>query len=488
MSTRSVAAIFVASGCVLFAGCQRSHSDSQPKRVQTGAAPERFSPEQLAERTIQRRAVEAVIWGMPAVNYDLMLQEMLNKTTGKVGQFIYWGRPLDWHNQTLTPNPDTIYFIAFFNLHDGPMVLEVPPADTGSLNCNIVTLWQMPIEDAGAFGVDKGAGAKFVILPPAYDRPAPAGYTALRSDTYGGYLLLRSSLKSRSTEDVEASVAYGKRTKLYPLAQAGNPPATVFTDIRDIDFDSTIRYDASFFDHLDRVVQGEAWLDRDRAMIDPLKSLGIEKGKPFSPDAHTRELLDAAALEAKQWLDAKYEAGWQHFFDGGHWRAAAPAEMVRAAQAGYTVPDDYPTDLRGMVYSFAFIGLKRLGVGQFYLVGIQDASGADLDGGKNYRLHVPPNVPVEQYWSVTVYDRETHALVRNMARASCASNDASVQRNADGSVDVYFGPVAPAGQESNWVPTDATRGFELMFRLYGPTKALFAKQWTLPDAESISNS
>jgi hypothetical protein len=120
------------------------------------------------DRLVRSRAVEAVIWGMPAVNYDLMLQEMLTKTQGKLNQVIYWGRPPDWHNQTLTPNPDTLYFMAFFNTRDvGPIVLEVPPGDaSGSLNGNIVTVWQTSLEDVGLLGVDKGAGGKFVILPP----------------------------------------------------------------------------------------------------------------------------------------------------------------------------------------------------------------------------------------------------------------------------------------------------------------------------------
>ena len=129
-----------------------------------------FSPEELTQRAVERRAVEAVIWGMPAVNYDLMLQEMLTKTAGKVNQVIYWGKPLDWHNQTLTPNPDTLYFMAFFNTKDvGPIVIDVPPADEdGSLNANIVNVWQMPLEDAGLLGVDKGKGVKLLMLPPDY--------------------------------------------------------------------------------------------------------------------------------------------------------------------------------------------------------------------------------------------------------------------------------------------------------------------------------
>ena len=144
--------------------------------------------ELITKRAIERRAVEVVIWGMPVVNYDLMLQEMLTKTPGKVGQFIYWGRPLDWHNQTLTPNPDTLYFMGFFDTKDGPMVLEVPPGDeSGSLNGNIVTQWQTSLEDVGLLGVDKGAGGKFVILPPGYAGPVPEGYSPLHSDTYGGY-------------------------------------------------------------------------------------------------------------------------------------------------------------------------------------------------------------------------------------------------------------------------------------------------------------
>jgi hypothetical protein len=247
-----------------------------------------ITPAQLAERTAHRRAVESVIWGMPAVNYDLMLQEMLAKTPGRVGQVIYWGRPLDAKNQTLTPNPDALYFMVFFNTKDGPVVLDLPPGDAGgSFNGNIVTVWQMPLEDAGLLGVDKGKGGKFLVLPPWYKEKPPDGYIPLQSDTFGGYLLFRANFKSHSDADVQKSIAYGKRMKVYPLSKAASPPATVFTDVKDVDFDSTIRYDASFFKNLDRIVQNEPWIARDRAMIQKLQSLGIEKGKQFNPDAKT---------------------------------------------------------------------------------------------------------------------------------------------------------------------------------------------------------
>src|SRR5262245_48010455 len=190
-----------------------------------------FSPEDITPRTIQSRAVEAVIWGMPVVNTDLMPQEMLAKTNGKPHQILYWARPLDWKNQTLTPNPDSIYLMTFYNTKDvGPVVLDVPPAEGGSFAANIVNVWQMPLEDAGPEGADKGKGGKYLLLPPGYKGTPPAGYILLRSDTYTGYALFRSNLRSHGDADVAKAVAYGKRLKVYPLSRASNPAPTTFVD------------------------------------------------------------------------------------------------------------------------------------------------------------------------------------------------------------------------------------------------------------------
>src|SRR5262245_11656149 len=309
-----------------------------------------FSAQELTQRAIERRAVEAAIWGMAAVNTDLMRQEMLTKTSGKEHQFIFWGRPLDWRNQTLTPNPDTLYFMAFFDTKQaGPMVLEVPPGDAqGSLNCNIVTVWQTSLEDVGLLGVDKGAGGKFVILPPEYKGKLPDGYSPLQADTYTGYALLRSNLRSHSDADVAASIAYAKRSKFYPHSAAAHPPETIFTDVKDVNYDSTIRYDLSFFESLNRVVQSEPWIERDRAMIDPLRSIGIEKGKPFNPDSKTREILKSAILEAKALLEQRYDAGFPTFYEGTHWTMPALPEAIDGQGTTYAKHDSYAIDARGL--------------------------------------------------------------------------------------------------------------------------------------------
>ena len=306
------------------------------------------SADEINRQLIEGRALEAAIWGMSAVNTDLMRQEMLTKTPGKVNQFIYWGRPLE-----------------------------------------------------------------------------------------------------------------------------------------DVNFDSTIRYDSSFYQSLNRVVQSEPWIERDRAMIDQLRSIGIEKGKPFNPDARIQPILTAAIGDAKVLLEQRYDAGFPVFYPGTHWTMPALSEAVEGQSSTYANPDKYATDARGVAYTYAYIAIKRLGAGQFYLITIRDKDGEAYDGGKSYRLRVPPDVPVAQYWSVTAYDRDTHALIKNMPRASRASNAADLQKNADGSVDIYFGPVAPAGKDTNWVPTDPARKFELMARFYAPKKEFFEKKWALPDVEKV---
>jgi hypothetical protein len=446
-----------------------------------------LTPTQLAERTIQRRAIEAVNWGMPVVNFDRMVQAMLG-AKGAFNQVVYWSGFSDWKNQALTPNPDTIYFKPFIDMKDvGPMVLEIPPAgDAGSITGTIMDCWQAALEDVGPAGVDKGRGGKYLITPPGYKETPPDGYIVLPSQTYQGFALLRSIVKTGSTEDIAKAVAYGKQIKLYPLSKASGPPETVFVDMINVVFDSTIPYDLRFFQSLDRMVQSEQWLPRDKVMVDMLRSLGIVKGKPFKPDAKTQKILNAAIGESHAWLNVRYETVFPPYYGAGQWFVPATDDLRETAATFYESADAYSIDARGLTDYWAFSTVKHLGAGQFYLMSIKDKAGAILDGSKNYRLTVPANAPVKQYWSAVVYDRATHALVRNASRLSRSSQNADLQKNADGSVDVYFGPKAPAGKQANWIQTNAGGKFEVLFRLYGPEKPVFDKTWKLPDIDKVA--
>ena len=442
-----------------------------------------LSAEQLAHRVIERRAFEAVVWGMPAVNFELMFQAAM-EAGGDWNQIVYWSRLPSWKNQTLTPNPDVIYLMPFFDTTDGPVVLEIPPADGGSITGSIDDAWQAALEDVGPAGLDKGKGGKYLILPPDHIGNVPSGYIVLHSDTYRGYALLRSNLSRVREEDVAAAAEYGKRVKLYPLSEPARE--TVFVDAIDALFEATIPYDVRFFEMLNRFVQHEPWLLRDKAMIDPLKSIGIAKDKPFEPDKETRYILIDAVQEAHAWLDAQYEASFvPPYFAGGRWALPVIPDVAEAMQTLFANPNVYPLDGRAAVYSWAFSSVKHLGAGQYYLMTIRDKAGEALDGRHAYHLHIPADVPINLYWSVVLYDRATHALIRDMAWASRSSHTAGLQTNLDGSVDLYFGPKAPAGKDANWIPTNPHGEFEVMFRLYGPKKPLFDKTWVLPDIEKV---
>ncbi|WP_410876947.1 DUF1214 domain-containing protein [Nocardia sp. A7] len=428
------------------------------------------------------RAFEAVIWGMPIVNFDRMLQAAIAIGAGP-NQIVYWSRLLDYTNQTLTPNPNAIYLMPFYDTTDGPVVLDIPAAvGESTITGSIDTAWQTPLVDVGPAGTDKGAGGRYLILPPGYSAPVPDGYIPLSSETNTGYALLRSNLTSGSDEDIAAAVAYGKRVGLYRLDAAANPPATSYVDAAGKEFDATIPYDRDFFTALNRQVQGEPWQVRDMAMIDQLATLDIKKGQPYQPDSATLDAFDAAARTAHAWLEQQYVSYYTPgFYENAHWALPISRELTPAMVSGFSDPNIYPVDSRGVTYSFAFFAAKSLGTGQFYLFTIHDTDGHDLDGGTNYRLTVPANAPVTLYWSVTVYNRATHTLIRDVDSASRASNTPGVRTNSDGTVDLYFGPSAPDGDESNWVPTKDGQDFEVLFRFYGPTPALFDKTWKLPD-------
>jgi hypothetical protein len=440
-----------------------------------------------ARRVLEARATEAVIWGMPVVNYDLMYQAAL-RNHAKPNQIVYWSRPSDWKNQTLTPNPDTIYLMPFISTKDvGPVVVEIPPADDGVINGSIMDCWQTAIEDVGPAGVDKGKGGKYLVLPPDYKGDVPEGYIPLPSGNNSNYALLRSTLKSNSAADIAKAVKYAKRIRIYPLSQAGHPPPTVFVDLKDDIFDTSIPYDMRFFQSLDRMVQSEPWLTRDKVMIDQLKSLGIEKGKAFMPDQATQDAMKAGISTAHAWLEAHYEADFvPAFFEGTHWALPVSPELMKGVMSNYAAPDSYAVDSRGTAYSWAFFSAKHLGQGQFYLLAMEDSQGRALNGGKNYHLTVPANVPVAQYWSVTAYNRATHTLIRDMPWASRSSLNPALKKNADGSVDLFFGPKAPSAGKSNWIPTDPEGQFEIMFRFYAPQKALMEKTWRLTDIQPTS--
>jgi len=143
-------------------------------------------------------------------------------------------------------------------------------------------------------------------------------------------------------------------------------------------------------------------------------------------------------------------------------------------------------DARGFANFAAFAMPKKTGKSLVYLFTFRDSHGDRLSGERNYTLHVPANVPAKQYWSVIVYDVRSSALVRESPSVTLDSYNQSMKRNADGSIDIYFGPEAPEGKEANWIYTASGKPFFPAMRFYDPDKALFDRAWKLPDLEQAA--
>jgi hypothetical protein len=448
----------------------------------TNARAADFSSEELQRRTVERRAVDAAIWGMPVISLDALRQAYYRDGNAKNGDIIWWPKGSTWKNQSLTPNTSLRYLYVFFNTKDdGPVVLDLPAAANGSSFLGtICDAWQVPLTDVGF----EGKGGKYLVLPPDYTGEVPAGYIPVRSKTYNTFAGIRSILASKSQEDERKGDALVKQIKTYPLAKAGNPPAQRFVDMTDTMFNGLVRYDESIYTSLARVLNDEPVQPEDLQMMGVLLPLGIEKGKDFKPDAATVTQLKSAAAEAHGWLLAKLPTFVENWWPGSQWKVPIAAIGPKTGFK-WAVTNYFDVDSRGLAFSSFFLPPAKLGGGSFYLGASFDSSGQPLRGENTYRLHVPANVPVSQFWPLTVYNSETQALFLDLPRPTLDSLDKGLRKNVDASVDLYLGPKAPTGQESNWIYTPAGNGWFAWFRFYGPEKALFDKSWKLPDIEQV---
>ncbi len=444
------------------------------------AAPQ--TSRELANQTVYRRAVDAVIWGIPLVSEDAMRQAYFRDAKAKYNDIIWWPKGSGWKNQSLTVNTSVRYMYFFCNTReDGPIVVDLPPAVAGaSFYGTIEDAWFVPLVDIGF----EGKGGKYLVLPPDYTGDVPAGYIPVRPKTYNTMTLVRSIVASTSADDVRAGDALVQQVKIYPLAKA-NPPAQRFVDMTDIMYDGLVRYDETFYSSLARVLNEEPVQPRDLQMMGMLLPLGIERGKDFKPDAATAAQLKRAAAEAFAWLIEQRVTFITQWWPNSQWSVPA-GPIATKTEFLWEVPNYFDVDSRAIALAAFFAPTAKLGSGSFYFGTYTDSKGRPLMGENTYRLHVSANVPVREFWAFTVYSQETAALFRDSPRLTIDSLDKGVRKNADGSVDIYIGPKPPAGQEANWVYTPAGKQWFPWFRTYGPEKAILDKSWTLQDIEQVN--
>jgi hypothetical protein len=389
---------------------------------------------------------------------------------------------MDSKSLFLTPNTESIYTGTWLDLSNGPIVVESPPNTLGIVD----DFWFRYVADLGNAGPDRGQGGKFLFLPPGYDGPVPDGYFVYRSPTYGNVLMWRGFLVDGDPRPAVQSIK--EHTRVYPLARASDPPEQRFVNVSGREINTIHANDFEFFEEVNQVVQEEPVESIDPETLGLLASIGIEKGRPFAPDARMREILtDAAAVAnatARTLLFDPREPGaflyensaWFTPFIGGsyEWLANGAREL----------------DARSMFFYYATMVtpamvLQMVGVGSQYAVAARDASGNGLDGSKNYKLTLPTDVPVASFWSIVIYDNQTRSMLQTDQQFPSLNSERGVQPNADGSYDVYFGPEAPEGMESNWIQTVRGKGWNTILRLYGPLEPWFEKTWRPGEIELV---
>lgn len=383
---------------------------------------------------------------------------------------------VDARTLLLTPNTQTATLWAFLNLTDGPVVVEVPPGVLGLAD----DLWMRYVVDLGLAGPDQGKGGKYLFLPPGHDGPVPEGYFVARSRTFHVWYGLRGfAVKG----DLGPAVrTFKEQFKVYPLARKTSPPPMRFVNGSGLYFNTIHSTDFAFFREIDTVVQEEPVDAADPEILGQLAAIGIVKGQPFAPDARmTRILTDAAAIgnATARALTFRPRDAASYFYPG----ESSWTEPFVGGSHEFTRNNARLLDARAGFFFFASgispaMAVKIVGGGSQYAMATVDAEGNYLDGGKTYRLHLPPDIPVNNFWSLIPYDTQTRSVLQTDRRDTALTSDSgSVKANADGSVDVYFGPEAPAGKESNWIQTVPGKGWFTMLRLYGALEPWFDKTW-----------
>ena len=383
---------------------------------------------------------------------------------------------MDSHTLFLTPNTTSVYMMSWLEMGDEPMVIETPPNVLGFLN----DAWFRYVVDFGNLGPDKAQGGKFLILPPGYKGDVPEGYYVARTNTNGNWVVWRGFQKDGSTETAVKQTK--ERFKIYPLSQAGNPPKMNFVNVSGKIFNTIHRMDVTIFDEINAVVQREPLMGERPELLGHLAAIGIVKGKKFAPDSRLQPILEAAASAGAvtvKTLISKPRDERAYWYPGeSYWQNAFPGSAYTWEIDGVTMHD-----FRAAFHFYATgitpaMALKVVGKGSQYAFTYRDSNGNPLDGAKNYKVNVPKDVPAKDFWSFTLYDNQTRSMLQTDAQfPGIGSNDKSVVKNDDGSYDVYFGPAAPKGKESNWVQTVPGKGWNTILRLYGPLEPWFDQTW-----------
>jgi hypothetical protein len=468
--------------------------------------PTEETAQRLSDELLFERGVQSYLWALPAINIWAMKQASEARFGAGYNVLPVWRERLNAKTLVTTPNSDVIYAMGYVDVgKDGPLVIELPPGQQGILD----DFWQRPIPgptidghdfagDVGLAGPDRGEGGKYLLLPPGYDGTVPSGYFVYRPQTNNVFVFWRAFFTDpkKLAEPVELI----ERTRIYPLGKEDTAKPMQFPDASNVPLNMLFPPDGSYFQMLSRFIDSEVVEPSNVDWRGMLAAIGIIKGQPFEPDEHTKAILDSAAktafkmskvlafhvilakpaariYEDRQWTTpilGVYAPSGPDFNLEFLWRSGSFRDLD--ARVNYFT--NYYSLSPGMLS-------KVPGKGAAYLIGFRDSAGNFYSSDKSYRLHLPVPIPAANFWSLTLYDALTASGLDNGQPFPSLNSHDHPTANADGSFDLFVGPTAPAGKETNWLKTIPGKGYFTIFRLYGPTEAFLEQTWKPSDLEEM---
>jgi hypothetical protein len=497
MRPKLVVVALAATFAITCAHSQTTTADSVKTRIGTLGFKNGFPTEETTRKLFDemdyQRAVQAFLWAYPAVSFESIRANALRTLGADLNDFVIADNFFDPKGVWLTANDTTIYGFGNVDLgKSGPIVVEIPP---GAIVGIIDDFWQRSIADVGLPGPDGAKGGKFLLLPPGYKGDAPqTGYHVLQGTMNNYNVMVRGIVEK---DDKDAAVQNVKRVKVYPLSASSSPAPNKFISGSGKVIDTTPPKGMAFWEVLSAFINNNPVQERDLFYMGMLKPLGIEKGKEFKPDPRQRKILEEAAQMGDAMGRVMLFDGPDRFrkvgqglgiepFPGSKWHWVFQVNPVQQTEA-YGQIDERLHYTYGAIYTTPALGIMKAGPGGNYVQAFKDKDGNRFVGGKSYRLHVPVNAPAQAFWSLTLYDAGTRSMVQNKSNDSARSSLDKLKTNADGSIDLYFGPAgsAPKGSEANWIETLPGKGFYPMMRFYTPKEGLFDGTWKLPDIEAM---
>ncbi len=466
-------------------------SISTPDKVKTSIGTLEFFDGAPSPETAQKaydyldtmRGVDSFLKGIPLASMYAMLEGHRSMGATEVHQIVMFDSLMDSASLYLTANTSTLYTSVVLDLlRDGPTVIEAPSGMLGVINDAAFHY----VEDVGPAGPDKGEGGKYLILPPDYEGDVPKGYFVVKPNAYRHWVFMRASI----ADGIDQAAKFVKdNLKVYPLSQKDSPPAMEFTSVSGKAMNTIHANDFTFYEELNAVIQYEPYgfIDAERRGL--FASIGIEKGKEFKPDARMKKILtDAVAIgnataRSIVWyprVDGTMEAIYIYPDTNSAWiMGYVGKNPFFNGEDGQTMN----SDARVMMH-YPYTGVTPAmavtvpGAGSDYGIIFVDSEKRVFDGAKTYKLHLPADVPVNNFWSMTIYDSQTRSMLQTSQKfPAIGSQTEGIRMNDDGSYDIYYAPKAPEGYENNWLETVPGKSWFTEIRIYGPLAPWIDQTW-----------